>query len=106
MKISKYTNEFNSVKNITGNIVLKDDEKNILLENIHDYYDHKGIEFMRNEILRRKFIWQNYFNDIKLLLKNRIICAIDRANKIIKPNYIQIISYSALERIIIYIIKK
>ena len=66
-KISKYTNEFNSIKSITGNIILTDEEKNILLDKILDYYGHKGIIFMRYEILRRKFIWKNYFNDIKLL---------------------------------------
>ena len=73
MKLSKHTEQFNSTKSITENVILIDKEKNILLNEIHNAYGHKGFLFTRNEILKCRLIWKNYTTDVNIFLRKCII---------------------------------
>ena len=74
LKVKTIIDQFDKNKNNANLIILADKEKNDLLEKVHYFYGHKGISFMREEILRLGYTWNNFNIDIyKLFFKDLVM---------------------------------
>ena len=92
-------NYFNNKKYIVNSIIILKEEKNTILESLHNGLGHIGIIRLLFEIEKRGFYWNNIYNDVKKFISTCVICTTHKSNKFKKPMQNQIISYSPLERV-------